>query len=169
MSKHEAEKKGLEQTAIDIFVELYNRNHEHPLRFVQQQEKPDALLEDVEQNLVGLEVTHLFYDSEEARLMMSRSELTLPGTEVLDQFIKVINDRVRGKEEKYREYSHEYPCMLLIRNVSLLFGMSDVLGRKKKLMLPRGQFREVWLLSRDFTPDWLLVNLYEIDGGCYHV
>ncbi|MFD0695628.1 hypothetical protein ACFQZT_16125 [Paenibacillus sp. GCM10027628] len=163
MNKHEAEKKALEQTAIDIFLELYNLNNEQPLRLVRQQEKPDALLEDAQQNGIGLEVTHLFYDAEEARLM-SRSELPKPGMEGLDQFIKVINDRVRSKEEKFKDYSHEYPCMLLIRNISLLFGMSDVLGKKHKLVLPRGHFTKVWLLSRDFTPDWLLVNLYEIEG-----
>ncbi|MBD0379475.1 hypothetical protein [Paenibacillus sedimenti] len=164
MNRHETEKKALEQTAIDIFMELYNLNHEQPLKLVRQQEKPDALLEDAEQNRVGLEVTHLFYDEEEARLMMARSELPKPGTEVLDRFIHVINDRVRSKEEKFKDYSHEQPCMLLIRNVSLLFGMSDVLGRKHKLALPRGQFTQVWLLSRDFTPDWLLINLNEIEG-----
>ncbi|MDQ0903764.1 MULTISPECIES: hypothetical protein [unclassified Paenibacillus] len=164
MNKNEAEKKAMELTAIDIFIELYNRNNNISLRMLRQQEKPDALLEDIRQNRTGLEVTHLFYDTEEARLMLSRSELTKPGAEVLDTFINVINDRIRNKEEKFKGYSHEHPCMLLIRNVSLLFGMSDVLGKKHKLVLPRGQFTDVWLLSRDFTPDWLLINLYEIEG-----
>jgi hypothetical protein len=165
MNKHEDEKKALEQAAIDIFLELYNANNEVILQLVQQQEKPDALLEDAMNNRIGLEVTHLFYDTEEARLMMSRSELTKPGEEVLDTFIKVINDRIHSKEQKFQDYSHDYPCMLLIRNISLLFGMSDVLGQKHKLVLPRGQFTQVWLLSRDFTPDWLLINLYEVGSG----
>lgn len=164
MNKHEEEKKALERTAIDIFVELYNLNHQLPFRLLQQQEKPDALLEDADLNKKGLEVTHLFYDTEEARLMMSRSELTLPGTEMPDRFIQSINDRVRSKVEKFADYSHDYPCALLIRNLSLFFGMSDVLRRKEKLKLPRGHFTEVWLLSRDFTPDWLLINLYETEG-----
>ncbi|MFC5446955.1 hypothetical protein [Paenibacillus aestuarii] len=162
MNRHEMEKKALEQTAIDLFLEVYNRNHESSLSLVRQQEKPDSVLEDQMHHQVGLEVTHLFYDSEEARLMMARSEFLKPGAEELESFIKVINDRVRSKEDKLKDYSHEYPCMLLIRNLSLLFGMSDVLGRKDVLQLPGGQFTHVWLLSRDFTPDWLLIDLYDI-------
>ncbi|UJF34138.1 hypothetical protein [Paenibacillus hexagrammi] len=162
MNRHEADKKALEQSAIDIFVELYNFNHKIPTRLLRQQEKPDAILEDANQNRKGLEVTHLFYDTEEARLLMSRSELALPKAEVLNQFIDVINERVVSKEKKYVDYSHDYPCALLIRNLSLVYGMSDVLRRKERLQLPRGHFTEVWLLSRDFTPDWLLINLYEI-------
>ncbi|BFT75520.1 hypothetical protein [Paenibacillus sp. P36] len=165
MNKHEEEKKALEQAAIDIFLELFNINNPIALRMVRQQEKPDALLEDANNEQIGLEVTHLFYDLEEARRMMSRSELTKPGAEVLDNFIKVINDRIVSKEQKLQDYSHDYPCMLLIRNVSLLFGMSDVLSFKHKLVPPSGRFTQVWLLSRDFTPDWLLINLYDVGGG----
>ncbi|MBP1965048.1 hypothetical protein [Paenibacillus aceris] len=165
MNKHEDEKKALEQAAIDIFLELYNVNNEVALQMVRQQEKPDALLEDADGGRIGLEVTHLFYDTEEARLMMSRSELTKPGAEVLETFIKVINNRIVSKELKFQDYSHDYPCMLLIRNVSLLFGMSDVLSLKHKLVPPSGLFTQVWLLSRDFTPDWLLINLHEVGSG----
>lgn len=165
MNKHEDQKKAMEQAAIDIFLELYNVKNKVPLRMVQQQEKPDALLEDAMNNRIGLEVTHLYYDTEEARLMLSRSQLTKPSVEGIDTFIQVINDRIQSKEHKLKDYSHDYPCMLLIRNVSLLFGMSDVLGQKRKLVLPRGHFTHVWLLSRDFTPDWLLINLNELDRG----
>ena len=49
MNKHEDQKKAMEQAAIDIFLDLYNVNNEVPLRMVQQQEKPDALLEDAEE------------------------------------------------------------------------------------------------------------------------
>ena len=149
MNKHEDEKKAMEQAAIDIFSDLYNVNHEVSLRMVQQQEKPDALLEDARDNRIGLEVTHLFDDTEEARLMLSRSELTKPSDEGIDMFMKVINDRIQSKEYKLKDYSHDYPCMLLIRNLSLLFGMSDILGRKRSLVLPHGHFTQVWLLSRD--------------------
>ncbi|MDR6883740.1 hypothetical protein [Bacillus sp. 3255] len=165
MNNHEDEKKALEQAAIDIFLEVYNLNNDVPLRMIRQQEKPDALLEGADAQPVGLEVTHLFYDTEEARLMMSRSELTKPGSEVIGNFIKVINDRIAIKELKFQDYSHEYPCMLLIRNVSLLFGMSDVLSHKHKLVQPKGLFTQVWLLSRDFTPDWLLINLNDVGSG----
>ncbi|OPH50683.1 hypothetical protein BC351_35825 [Paenibacillus ferrarius] len=165
MNKHEDEKKAMELAAVDIFLALYNRNNPIDLRLIQQQEKPDALLEDEASHPIGLEVTHLFYDTEEARRMMSLSELTRPGPELLETFIKVINDRIRTKEHKFKDYSHDYPCMLLIRNVSLLFGMSDILGMKNKLVLPEGYFTQVWLLSRDFTPDWLLINLSTMDDG----
>ncbi|MEC0230062.1 hypothetical protein [Paenibacillus alba] len=98
--------------------------------------------------------------------MMSLSELTRPRPELLETFIKVINDRIRTKEHKFKDYCHYYPRMLLIRNVSLLFGMSDILGMKNKLVLPKSYFTQVWLLSRDFTPDWLLINLSTLgDGG----
>lgn len=168
MRRHEEEKKALERAAIDIFIELYNCNNELPLKLLQQREKPDALLEDAEGGRLGLEVTHLFYDAEEARLMMSRSEMPLPDTEELSLFIQTINQRIRNKEEKFKDYAQDCPCALLIRNYSLVFGMSDVLRAKHELVKPGRHFTQVWLLSRDFTPDWLLINLFDLGDDDDH-
>ncbi|MCD1262033.1 hypothetical protein B5M42_024950 [Paenibacillus athensensis] len=162
MNRHDEEKKAMELAAVDIFLELHNLNYKRQMELLHMQERPDAVLRDTSGGLLGMEVTHLFYDNEEARQLMGNSRQVLPGSEQLEHFVQEINRRIRIKEEKLRDYSHDYPCALLIRNVSTMYGMSDVLRKKQLLHKPGGHFTHVWLLSRDFTPDWLLKNLYEV-------
>ncbi len=156
------EKHQLERTAARIFLRLYNVNHSGKLRLLYQREKPDAVLQRHDQSLLGMEITHLFYDSEEAKLLLGRSKGRVDSKEVVEMLIAELNKRIQIKEAKISQYERDYPIALLIRNVSETFGMSDILRAKEQLYKPQGRFTNVWFLSRDKTDEWLLKDLQQL-------
>ncbi|MFE5319008.1 hypothetical protein ACFQ88_09895 [Paenibacillus sp. NPDC056579] len=158
------EKRDLERAAVTILIALYNRNHSTKLRLLYQQDKPDAVLQDSNHRKLGVEITHLFYDSEEAKMLLGRSRENVHTEEVIELLIKELNNRIIKKEAKINTYSTQYPVSLIIRNASLAFGMSDILSVKHLIYKPQGKFVNVWFLSRDGTDEWLLIDLNHLPG-----
>ena len=154
-----AEKKTLELSAIELFLLIYNKNHSDPHRLLRLQDQPDAVLEDEEGNPLGMEITHLFYDSLEAKMLMGKTDSRELPPEHLDFLIAGLNNLIHAKEEKRMYYSHDYPVSLLIRNTSLIFGLSDLLRKKSLIYKSTGFFKDIWLLSRDDSSEWFLFNL----------
>ncbi|WNQ12399.1 hypothetical protein MJA45_04945 [Paenibacillus aurantius] len=165
MKNDGGEKRALEKAALKTFLSLYNRNHPIKYRLLYFQEKPDAVIQDARGNKLGVEITHCFYDSHEARRVLGRQhkvrEEEEHAWETLDTLIAELNKLIRRKEEKKAHYVDHYPIALLIRNASLSFGMSDILKYREMLCKPGGAFTHVWFLSRDGTKDWLLTDLCE--------
>ncbi len=157
------EKKSLERAAIELFIAIYNANNERQYRLLYQQERPDAVLEDkLLRSKLGMEITHLFYDAEEAKMLLGRSMQSIHDPESLENLIAGLNHLIAVKEEKRNGYSKAYPVSLLIRNVSPVFGMSDILGIRDRIVRPKAEFEDVWLLSRDAANEWLLLNLEKL-------
>lgn len=163
MKRRQNEKLALEKTAIQLFIQIYNQNHLDKLRLLYQQEQPDAVLQINEQDKLGLEITHLFYDELEAKILLGRSDQDPYVQETLDHLIEELNMLIRRKENKMDNYSKNYPIALLIRNASLLFGMSDILSCRNRIYKPQNLFTQIWLLSRDGYSDWLLKDLKTVD------
>jgi hypothetical protein len=163
MKRHNEEKKGLEWDAVHLFIDLYNANHETKYRLLYLQEKPDAVLEDRQRKKQGMEITHLFYNSAEAKRVLGRPEEVPSGFMILDHLIFELNELIKTKEHKKSNYSQDYPISLLIRNASPIYGMSDILGIKHKIYKPNEVFQDIWFLSRDGTDDWLLYNLDQLN------
>ncbi|NHN28434.1 hypothetical protein [Paenibacillus agricola] len=160
--KNDREKRALERAAVRIMIEIYNRNHDNKLRLLYQQEKPDAVLEDAYRRKIGMEITHLFYDAEEAKRLLGRSIDNIQRLAVIEQLIDVLNLRIQIKESKIQTYSNAYPNSLIIRNLSSSFGMSQILQAKDSLRPPLGKFTNIWFLSRDGSNDWLMKDLNRI-------
>lgn len=152
-------KKKLEREAIHGFISIYNVNHPIPLRLLYLQEKPDAVLEDTQRRKLGMEITHLYYNQAEAQLLLNGEDTGQAAEPSLLHWVAALNERIYVKEQKKRDYSQAYPVSLLIRNVSPLFGMSDVLRVKDSIRKPKETFVDVWLLSKDGSDEWLLYNL----------
>lgn len=162
MKRRDDEKLHLEREAISIFVNIYNRNHPVKLRLLYQQEKPDAVLQNAKRQKLGLEVTHLFFGSEEAKMLFGRSQETSCSLESLDVLVEELNKRIARKEQKINGYSHDYPVALLIRNASPVFGMSNILAVKGRIRKPQPYFTHTWFLSRDGSEEWLLKDLNDL-------
>ncbi|WP_409342981.1 hypothetical protein [Paenibacillus sp. MBLB4367] len=162
MKRRNEEKLHLEKEAISIFVNIYNRNNPVKLRLLYQQEKPDAVLQDAKRQKLGLEVTHLFFGSEEAKMLFGRSQETSCALETLDVLVEELNKRIERKEQKISAYSHDYPVALLIRNASPAFGMSNILAVKDRIRKPLPSFVHTWFLSRDGSEEWLLKDLNDL-------
>lgn len=159
--RNDQEKRYLERAAARIFIDIYNRNHEPKLRLLYQRERPDAVLQiqDSLQRQIGVEITHLFYDSEEAKMLLGRSKVNKHSKEIIELLVKELNHRIQIKETKISTYATEYPIALLIRNASPAFGMSDILREKHLIYKPQAKFTHVWFLSRDGSEEWLLKDL----------
>ncbi|WP_025678852.1 hypothetical protein [Paenibacillus massiliensis] len=159
MRNHSDEKSALEEAAINIFIDLYNFNRQDDLKVVEKQECPDYILKNKKEDLIGIEVTHLFYDAEEAKMLLDRSNKELHGLEDSTNYIGTLNKLLKQKEKKIDKYDAIYPIALLIRNASPVYGMSDFLKYKSVIYKPE-KYCHIWFVSKDGNNnEWLLKDL----------
>ncbi|MDY7993100.1 hypothetical protein ACYCSE_01215 [Paenibacillus sp. SEL1] len=162
MKNHDDEKSALEEAAISNFVDLYNLNREDHLEVIERRERPDYILKSIKDGLVGLEVTHLFYDAAEAKMLFGRSAEEMHGLENSASYIQVLNELLKQKEKKIEKYDAAYPIALLIRNASPIFGMSDFLRNKNAIYKPE-KYTHIWFVSKDGNDnEWSLKDLLTV-------
>ncbi|WP_135555754.1 hypothetical protein [Paenibacillus cymbidii] len=151
----------LEREAVRLFVSIHNRTSGNPLRLLYQQDKPDAVLMDSRGCKLGLEITHLFYDQEEARQQFLHQHRSFVCIESFAHLVEELNQLLARKEAKSRGYNHEYPLALLIRNLSLNFGWNDFDSAWDAIKAPSEAFTDIWFLARDSpgSPEWYLKSL----------
>ena len=68
------EKRLMEIAAIQIFLQHYNQINGSDYSLLRMQERPDALITNSQGVILGIEVTHLFYEPYEAKMLLGRSE-----------------------------------------------------------------------------------------------
>lgn len=163
MSEHDSEKRKLEKAAIELFVRCFKGTYGVGYRLVEQRERPDAIVVDENGNGLGLEVTHLYYDVLEAKMLLCRSEQKrhgkVSGPENFDDYIKVLNSILAQKLKTVLGYSTEYPCSLLIRNASPIWTKEDFVKAIAKIYAPKSQYKDIWLLTADRSSAWSLIRL----------
>lgn len=159
MSEHDSEKRKLEKAAIELFIRCFKEAYGIEYRLIQQQERPDAIVEDENGKRLGLEVTHLFYDELEVKMLLGRSEQQTHGLENFDEQIKKLNSLLEKKGRTGLGYSNEYPCSLLIRNSSPIWTKEDFEGVISRIVAPRSQYQDIWLLTKDRFSAWYLIRL----------
>ncbi|WP_068962731.1 hypothetical protein [Desulfosporosinus sp. BG] len=145
------EKWLLEESAAQALVQTLNTQQETSYEIVEHADRPDIVIENqLDGRRLGVEVTHLFYDSEEARLIFGRSHEHDHPPEYIEQYIGRLNALLQQKSEKAKGYSHEYPLALLIRVVSPLFHMYNFKTYASRIVVPPSDFQIIWLLFYDF-------------------
>lgn len=159
MENHNREKRALERAAINIFVLKYNEQYEPSIRLLYQHDKPDAILEDSRRHKIGVEITHLFYDAEEAKMLLGRAEAKVRTLASFDILLEELNALIRRKEAKRQGYPPYYPISLLIRNASLHYGKAEFECNRIRMYLPPQVFQNIWLLTRDGGKEWFLIKL----------
>lgn len=159
MRNHNDEKSALEEAAIRIFIDIYNFNRKDDLKVIEKQECPDYILKNIKDEFTGIEVTHLFYDSEEAKMLLGRSDREFHGLESSTHHIKTLNELLKQKDKKIDKYDVVYPVALLVRNASPVYGMSDFLKYKNEIYKPE-KYSHIWFVSKDGNNnEWLLKDL----------
>ncbi|WP_168123025.1 hypothetical protein [Paenibacillus sp. HB172176] len=162
MNSHNREKYALEEAALQLFLDLYHANHSSRYTCVERRESPDFVLRDDKGESVGAEVAHLFYNAEEARMLLGRSTKKYLALQKIEDLINVLNELMRHKEAKREKYESSYPNILLIRNTSPIWGISDVL-RMKGFIQPTAAFERIWFISRDGSyKQWVMKNLLDL-------
>ena len=153
------EKLRLEKAAIELFVRCFKKAHGKEYKLIQQQERPDAILEDEDGNRMGLEVTHLFHDELEVKMLLGRSEQQIHGLENFEDHIIMLSSLLEKKGRTGLCYTSEYPCSLLIRNASPIWTSEDFEGYISRIKAPESLYENVWLLTTDRYSTWSLIKL----------
>lgn len=151
MSDSLDEKWLLEESAASDLVDALNLKYGTYFWIKEHNDRPDIVIEEEKQGItIGVEVTHLFYDSEEARRILGRSMETEQTPENIDECLRRLNALLLQKSEKSRSYDHNSPLALLVRVVSRMFKMEDFELNLNKVMVPESDFHYIWLLFYDF-------------------
>ena len=164
MNKHNDEKDKLEGYALDYFL----NKHKPYWELVEKKEKPDFLLRSKETGKqFGIEVTHLWYDDEEARMLLGRSNKKVSDLQNADTLIKELNNRLVKKDTKARKYKFDKPMFLLIRITSRVFDKSTFDMYETDIVIPPDCiFKAIWLLFYNFdTQKWKDLKPLKISIG----
>lgn len=150
------EKRLMEIAAIQIFLQHYNQINGSDYSLLRMQERPDALITNSQGVILGIEVTHLFYEPYEAKMLLGRSEDDyLHTTQYMEHLIAELQRILDRKMEKGTTYEFEMPMILVIRSASPVFFGEDFLYRVQDLHIKPEIFKEIWLLVRENeNPGW---------------
>lgn len=115
--------------------------------------KPDFILRAKDQE-IALEVTHLFYDEHEARLLLGKSSHVSDEIQYVSKMLDTLNDIIANKVNKKYDYSGRIE--LLIRSVSPAFAIPHFITNITNINLENtDSFYHIWLLSRnENSGDW---------------
>lgn len=156
------EKWLIEESAALALVEILNLQQGKNYKILMHEDRPDIVIENqTDGTRLGVEVTHLFYDAEEARHVFGRSrELDHPpAPDYINRYVQRLNALLQQKTEKAKGYNHEYPLALLIRVVSPIFHMCNFKYYASSIVVPPSDFEIIWLLFYDFVERrWALLK-----------
>ena len=154
------EKWFLEETAAQALVEILNSRQGTSYGIIKHTDRPDIVIENrLDGTRLGVEVTHLFYDSAEARLILGRSKELRHSPEYIEEYIRRLNALLLQKSEKAKGYNHDYSLALLIRVVSPVFHIYDFEAYAAKIVVPTSDFALIWLLFFDFLAErWTILE-----------
>lgn len=143
-----SEKQDLEIAACEYFIASYNAIHQTNLKLVQHSDRPDCVLHNtVTDEQVGVEVTHLYYDAKEAKMVLGRLSKQSHGVMTISQLIEKLNSDMAEKINRAAKYDFEGKLILLIRVASPIFDKQDFDMYEDEINVPKlNTFSEIWLL-----------------------
>lgn len=155
MEEH-SEKRRLEIAAVQIFLQHYNRLRKTNYRLLSMQERPDAVVIDTSHRKMGIEVAHLFYGPNEAKVLLGRYDLdNLRSIQSLQHLLQELQRILDRKFAKGQTYEFNHPMLLVIRSASPVFHGEELAPVITQLSVTSGVFQEIWLLARDEEePGW---------------
>jgi len=147
------ERLALERAACNYFLDSYNRLHDTAFEIVDHRDKPDFWARDTRSGeKIGIEVTHLFFDSREAKILLGRSPDGTHGTMTISELIERLNDLLAQKITQTAKYNFEGRLFLLVRVASPIFDKKDFEIFEDEITFPPGNvLDEVWLLFLNQT------------------
>lgn len=144
------ENDALEEAACLYFIDAYNKSHGTHFEIKEHRDRPDFLVgASNTSETMGVEVTYLYYDSEEAKTLLGRSSLPPhPDKEKnFDALAGRLNDLLMDKVKAAVAYDFGHKLFLLVRVACPVFNKSDFEMCSDWIDLHSGNpFAEVWLL-----------------------
>lgn len=144
------EKARLEKATLDYFLEAYNGLRGTHLELKEHSDKPDFIVKDSETNqIVGIEVSHLFYDPDEAKILLGRSAEPIHNLMNSTELLATLNKLLHNKTESAQKYEFKGKMFLIVRVASPIFDKSTFDMFEEGIVIPPNVFNEIWLVFRD--------------------
>lgn len=143
------EKELLEECAVKYFIEHLSRIESTPYRIVTHIDKPDFIVENESTGkLFAVEVAHLYYDAEEAKMIFGRSKKKLHDVEYGSLYLQRLNQLIADKVEKYKNYD-KFPggIILLIRVTSRVFDLNLFRQYYNLIEIPDNKYSQICLID----------------------
>lgn len=146
------EKVRLEKAALDYFIKAYNSLRGTHLEFKEHSDKPDFIVKDSESNqIVGIEVKHLFYDPNEAKILLGRSAMPNHSLMSSTELVTTLNKLLKNANESAKKYEFKDKMFLIVRVASPVFDKSPFDMFEGDIINLPTIFSEIWLVFYDFS------------------
>lgn len=153
-----SEKYILEKAAIDIFI----KKNKNIYTIIKHCDKPDFILLDTEKSKIGVEVSYLYYDEKEAKLLFNRCEGKSHGVMNTAELINKLNNLLLRKYDKLKNYNLYDKYFLIIRVVSPIFDISTFKLYRSDINNSENNYNEIWLITDDNTKKLRSSELFKI-------
>lgn len=150
------EKEWLESSLINYFIEALNNMHSLSCEVIVHRDRPDFIIEEKQNKLrYGVEVTHLFYDQEDAKDLLGHQSLNNSKFETIEHYINILNKLILQKSFKFSGYDHSHDLILLIGVTSPLFNRHDFEISREDIFIPSNNYSSICLVfSNDINKRW---------------
>jgi len=150
------EKQWLEKSLMDYFIDSMNKMHGLYYSIVAHKDRPDFIVKEKKQNKkFGVEVTNLYYDSEDAREIFGRGIMTNSKVENIEHYVFILNQLLDKKAHKSKGYDPNLDLILLIGVTSMLFDRNDFENSIPDIFIPESKFSIICLVFfNNFNKNW---------------
>jgi hypothetical protein len=158
------EKSRLERAAMLMFLRALRLNYGRELHIWEQRERPDFVARGPWGKWVGVEITHLYHNEEEARYLNGRAPEGIHPLTSVAQLVDALNRSLQNKALRSYGYEAHEELILLIRVPSPEVQKSVVMAHRDQVSVPESAFDEIWMLFYDYDHlDW--ADLLRLDDG----
>lgn len=138
-----------------MFVRAMRLTYKQEWHIYEQRERPDFLMRGPERRWIGIEVTHLYHNAEEARYLNGRTDEEIHPLTTPEELVDALNRGLAKKAELSYGYTPFQRLILLIRVPSPEVRKSRVLEYLPEIVVPASAFDEIWMLFYDYDHlDW---------------
>lgn len=142
------EKELLEQYAIKYFINQLSRIENSDYRIVEHSDKPDFIIQnETTKEMIAVEVAHLYYDQEEAKMIFGRSKNKVHNGEYGEAYLKRLNDLIIDKIRKFKNYNFPGNIILLIRVTSRVFDLNLFRQYYDLIDIPENRYFQICLID----------------------
>lgn len=143
------EKERIEREALAYFLRLYNRKFKTKYQLYVKRERPDFEIKDkISDEVMGVEVSHIFHDKKEAMMLLGRDESHIHGIISAEDHVHVFSEVLKKKAEKVKNYPYDGPVILVLRDFSMIFAARFLFDERMGLKVPASGYSQIWYLSR---------------------
>lgn len=149
------EKARLERAAMLMFIRALRRHEGRDWSIYEQRERPDFLVRNARGRFIGVEVTHLYHNADEARFLNGRADEEIHPLTTVAELLDALNKSLLNKADLSFGYEAFEHLILLIRVPSPDVPKQTILDNQAHIVVPPSAFDEIWMLFYDFDHlDW---------------